>query len=433
MQPSGTGVAPNPSNSSVPVPAATSALPPAAAPPARGPSRAVKFVVGAVVVAAIVVLAGVIFLSPASSSGPFRPVSFSVAESAATNVSSSTPGGPWTLLGATGVDGTTGVSTSVQWPGCDYISGTGFDSGRPYLGNYSSGQLANWLITYFDPGRTQFLVIEVDGGHASNIGVASGSCGAGVGPAVSSNVIDSTQVAAALLRSIQVERFLGTAVSANASYALVDLGGGIGVVWQVSYETCAIAASGPFAGVGSDVEATVNATTGRIVDLRSSLASSPSCAEPPATVPIGSVFGAEVHGLLTCPSGDTYVGNGCRAGDYAYEIGIAYVQTAVTFERVLFEVETATGGVVNLGPVDGGFAIVNLSGAVLAESTPGPLLSMTGWTFPVGSPATNTTPLNMVNDLIVIDMGTSAPSGEGYLFVTNGVGSLSGSATIDLP
>lgn len=398
--------------------------------------RAVAIVV--ILVAVLVVLAlvftGVLVVLPQSSPGPGEPQPFSTAVSAADNVSASTSGGPWTLHGVQGSDVTVHFGIQVG-SNCGFTSGNGFDSIQPYTGNYSNGTLANWLFFYQNPKATQFLAVADDGGHTSNIGI-SGSSGCGLNnntpPVNPSVVVDSTQVAATLLHNLQVERFIASNPVANSSFLLLYKGEIGGWMWQVGYQTCQVGNYGPLGAVGDSLQAFVNATTGTVDEIYSALGVGSCSGAPTQTYPVGTVLGFGLATLSTCLTGYTYAANGCHAGDWTYLVPLVVAQQVVTYGSITFQVEGPNGAVVTLAGQTGGFAaFAFLNGTeLLAESPASSLLSMTAWTYPSGSSASNSAHFD---DSVLIDMGSENPEGSGYMFVVTGQGSLYGTFTIGLP
>jgi len=401
--------------------------------PVRSRGRTVAILV--IAVAAIVVvslaLTGVLPLFPAASSTSYTAQAFSPAVSAANNVSASTPGGPWSLRGVQGADTT--IPTSIQvGSNCGFQSGSGTESFGSYTGNYSNGELDSWTFLYENPGNTQFLVVEDNGGHASAVGVSSSNCDQNKGsvPVNPEGVIDSPRIATTLLHNLLVERFIASNPIANSSFLLIDLGPPTGWVWEVGYQTCQVGGYGPF--TGNDVEAIVNATTGVLNNISSATGVS-SCAGHATPTAIGSVFGLFFPKEATCPPGDSYAVNGCQGGDAIYLVGVAYAQSVAHLGNFFLQIETSDGKVLTLSQGVGGFAILNGSTDAVAESTAGPTLSMTGWTFPAGSPANNSTVLENGKSSIVVDLGTSIPYGLGNFLVVNGSGPLSGTFGENLP
>jgi hypothetical protein len=254
-------------------------------PPPRRKRRRVAIVV---IVVAVVLVSGLILTGAippkggrSSSSGP-APVSYSSAEASAASISASRSGGPWSLVVVFGFDFTSSYSNSTPPSGCTMEGGTGTVSVAAYTGNYSNGQLSNWLFLYLNSVRTTALYVEVGGSTASVIGTVqiSSSCDAGLNPdeALPSSVEDSTQVASTLLESDQVEAFLHNNSSANALYGLFNNAPG-GSVWAVTYSSCLISGfGGSGAGTGASLHAELNASTDAILGV-TSLPSGTSCSE----------------------------------------------------------------------------------------------------------------------------------------------------------
>jgi len=388
----------------------------------------------AVLVVLAVLLTSALVFPPSTPASSNVPQSFFTAVSAAENLSEVTPGGPWLLHGVEGSDVTTHFGIQVEFGSdCSYLSGTGYDSIEPYTGNYSNGELVNWVFIYHNAKETQFLVLTDDGGPASNIGILSVSGCSGesiMPPVIPSVVIDTTQVAAALVHNVLAERFIASNPVANSSFTLVNRGSPFGWVWEVGYQTCQVGDYGPT--TGNEVQAVVNATTGD-VDNISTASGVSSCSGHSATTPLGSVFGLFYPTEAMCPTGDTYLVNGCRGGDAIYRVGIAYSQPVAHLGDLLLQVETSTGVVLSLSEGVGGFGVLNGSSEAVAESAASPTLSMNGWTFPLGSPATNATVLSNTFSEFVVDLGPSSPYGHGYVLLVTGTGPMSGAFSENLP
>ncbi len=161
-----------------------------------------------------------------------------------------------------------------------------------------------------------------------------------------------------------------------------------------------------------------------VLDAR--LASSGSVKDP-----IGSAFAAGAPAPQTCPTGATYAGSGCIAGDHAYDLSVE--SSHVTFADVRFEVRTLDGAAY-VAPSAGGFSVLNISGDVVAQMTPSSmtLAMQTGFstysasaTACSGGPCSPSTPITSLY-YIVVDVGTVSISDDGYQFVVVGAGSYSG-------
>jgi zinc-ribbon domain len=151
------------------------------------------------------------------------------------------------------------------------------------------------------------------------------------------------------------------------------------------------------------------------------------------TVPlgIGDAFNAGNPVASVCGPGDTYASDGCVAGHYIYSLTVEF--SVINFTSAEFEVKTSSGAIATATGA-GGFSLVTTSGAPGAESaTESTTMAMTS-PFTVfsanatachGRACTTSTPLTSYYT-IVIDMGTSSPSGLGYTFVAVGIGSYDG-------
>jgi len=258
-------------------------LTPRSPPRRKGRRVAIVVIVVVVVLVAGLILTGVIPLNGGgSSSSGTATVSYSSAEASAASTSDSRSGGPWSLVVVLGFDFTSSYSNSTPPSGCTMAGGTGTVSVGAHTGNYSNGQLSNWLFLYFNSGRTIVLYVEVSGSTASVVGTVqiSPSCQPGLSPdeTLSSSVEDSPLVASTLLGSAQVDAFLHNYSSANALYGLFNNAPG-GSVWAVTYSSCLISGfGGSGAGTGASLHAELNASTDAILSV-TSFPSGTSCSE----------------------------------------------------------------------------------------------------------------------------------------------------------
>jgi len=153
---------------------------------------------------------------------------------------------------------------------------------------------------------------------------------------------------------------------------------------------------------------------------------------PWRTTPIGTAFAAGDPIANTCAVSSTFSVNGCKAGDYIYEITIE-TSSQVAFDNVLLEVKTSTGAIEShVGA--GGFSIMSIGGQVLAQ-TPipgGESMAMVSTFTTYGIGVWPETYLTSVYS-ILLDMGTANPAGLGYTFVvvgTNGYAGTTGSLSL---
>lgn len=146
--------------------------------------------------------------------------------------------------------------------------------------------------------------------------------------------------------------------------------------------------------------------------------------------PIGSAFAAGNPNSGRCPTNDTYAADGCTAGDYTYTLTIE--SSAVTFANVLFEVRTPTGSVLNLTS-PGGFSVTSITGVVSAQTLALSSLSMSATWAVYHASVAGSTPLTPLY-VILIDVGTTGPTGNGDFFTVAGTNGYSGTtAPLSLP
>ena len=166
----------------------------------------------------------------------------------------------------------------------------------------------------------------------------------------------------------------------------------------------------------------------------------------PSTTPIGSAFTAgnpttsnaigtiAVGGADTCSSASTTLGSAIVSGDWTYTLTVE--SSTVTFGSVLLQVKTSVGTVAPIAST--GFYVVNVAGGIAACSLTAANagLSMGGsvqFTYPTAQGLTLSSSLTNLYT-IVIDMGTTQPTGLGYVFDVAGQGSYSGTtAPLPLP
>jgi flagellin-like protein len=165
--------------------------------------------------------------------------------------------------------------------------------------------------------------------------------------------------------------------------------------------------------------------------------------------PIGSAFNAgnpvssksSATGGVGSLSGG-WTGTGCVSGDYCYTLTVE--SSTITFTSALFEVKTTAGTIYSAGAGTGGFSIVNIGGGVVAQSAHITISGGLAMTSPIAifnstagacnsASCVTSSPLTSIYT-VVIDMGTSSPSGLGLTFVAVGTGSYSGTtAPVLLP
>jgi flagellin-like protein len=163
----------------------------------------------------------------------------------------------------------------------------------------------------------------------------------------------------------------------------------------------------------------------------------------PGSTPIGSAFatGRATGGTCAAGSGQSLgaaaITGGCKAGDFVYTVTIE--SSTVTFDSVLFQVKTSSGGVFAGGSASSSFAVLDSGGHVAAITVTGATVTMTstwsGYGPTTAAPAYKaSTPLTNLYT-IVIDGGSSTSlTGQGLTLVALGTGSFSGATNpVSLP
>ncbi len=170
----------------------------------------------------------------------------------------------------------------------------------------------------------------------------------------------------------------------------------------------------------------------------------------PGSTPIGSAFTAGNPTASSCATGLTYAAasatgkGGCLAADYIYTLTVE--TSTISMDSALFEVKTSSGSILSLPAGVGGFSVMNIQGEVVAQGPLGTAAAAMAMSTTLGFPTftgsttacngaacSSSTTLTSIYT-IVIDMGTSNPTGLGYEFVAVGTGSFSGTTSpVSLP
>jgi flagellin-like protein len=152
----------------------------------------------------------------------------------------------------------------------------------------------------------------------------------------------------------------------------------------------------------------------------------------PGSVGIGTAFNAGNPIASKCAAGGTVATTGCLAGDFIYTLTVE--SSSVTFTSAEWQVKTSSGSIAAATGV-GAFSIVNVGGVAVAWESTGTAMAMTtvfanfgAGAICNGAACTSSSPLTSIYS-IVLDMGTTSPSGLGYTFVAVGVGSYSGTSS----
>lgn len=164
------------------------------------------------------------------------------------------------------------------------------------------------------------------------------------------------------------------------------------------------------------------------------------------TKPIGSAFTAGAPTVSACAATSAQTvpivaatTGGCNPADYIYTLTVE--SSTIAFSNALFEVKTSSGAIYTpaAGGAHDGFAILNIAQQVVA-------ISVTAGGMAMASPFANFGPGTECNSAacsgstslttiytIVIDMGTTSPSGTGLSFVAVGTAGFSGTTSLALP
>lgn len=264
-------------------------------------------------------------------------------------------GGGWTLLFAAGLVSPTAeqVPTNTSLLGtlssyCTVTELTPLSSLTvpAYAGNRSSGASPAWTFAYKNSTDAVALVSVIDG-HGTVVATLTGlGCALGVAlgfSAVPGNAIDSSQVAKDVEPAAQ--DFLSAHPNASAVYALI---GGVHAYslnlpreWEVTYSSCTLNATPT--GTGSEFNATVNVTTGKV--LRTATSNSVACGSSTVspTEPLNTSFDLGTQTVTgTSP-------------DQNFSWPVIFAQNGITWDNLSAEVENLTSS--GSTPVSAGWTL----------------------------------------------------------------------------
>lgn len=248
--------------------------------PSRKPNRTLVYIAVAVAVALAVILVAVFLVLPAStSSSPGTTggaLTYKGARPIANATASGFSGGGWVPVASAGlVTPSTEVvpvnSISLDGLHCTFtaVSGNGNFTLPSYAGNRSGGASPVWEFVYRNASGVAAVVSVIDG-KGTVLGTLSGSECKTVFDLllpIPGNVIDSSVAAAAI--EPNASAFLSTYPNASAEYGLsggVSIGDlNLGPEWRIVYTSCAFNTSDT--GSGEEFNATVNATSGRVLTV----------------------------------------------------------------------------------------------------------------------------------------------------------------------
>jgi hypothetical protein len=163
----------------------------------------------------------------------------------------------------------------------------------------------------------------------------------------------------------------------------------------------------------------------------------------PGATPIGSAFAAGnphpsnavgTAGSSTCATTTTTAAAAIKSGDWTYTLDIE--SSTANLGGILLQVRAATGG---FDASHIAFYITGTAGAVVAcagtSASPasGSMSSSLPFTYPTAGGATSSLRLTSAYQ-IVLEMGASSPTGQGFTFDAAGQGSFTGvTASVALP
>lgn len=214
--------------------------------------------------------------------GPLRQPgeTFAPAATAANKAVDSVSGGPWELVAAIGYAPVSATQTSgnaTLGSGCAIAPAGGTIVSSVYVpafsGSFSAGAATWWGLFYLNPSTRHVLVVEVTGGTATPLLIASGTCVSTlqkISP-VPPNLIDSSAAAATLWNS-GGSLFASAHSQLSLNLEMVIAGGGTfdgyslpGATWLIDYSPCLPLGLGGPTGSQPEFEGLVNATSGSFV------------------------------------------------------------------------------------------------------------------------------------------------------------------------
>jgi hypothetical protein len=458
--------APPPPTSPAPVGAGSMMGAPPTPPPRQGLSRGAMGVIVVVVVIAVLVLAlfltGVIpgFKSGNGSGSGTSGTSFTTALSTASS-SAAAMGGSWVVVAGFGVDSVVPLAVPSNLAGtlgltCPVTNAPSSPPTLPATTNsYSNGDQTGWVFFLYQSSTSTLLLSIVIGSSATTLGTVVGaSCFTNFEDFTGAvGVIDSP----AATQAVASDAASFTSATSQASSSLFFLSGysvteygqtvASGPTWNVMYTNCSFTAT---SGSGSQFVATVNATSGAVTNdggTHTIGCSSLTITPPPEQkTPLGTAFAMGSPILTTVTS--TGAGIGCSTPasgtEYCYEVTIEQASSGVTILNLGFEVRNSEGVAF---PVTG-ISIASIASSTGAGSTTlpatcaGPVCNggtgTTAWTYGTSGPCASsacgpTEQISSATMLIVIDMGTINPAGNGYELLALAQGPYAGTVTTALP
>jgi len=423
--------------------------------------------IGVVVVVIVVILVLALFLTgvlpglkSSGSSSSSSPASFDSAQSTASN-NAANRGGSWTVVAALGVDSVVPLAVPSDLGALFGLSCkvTNTSSSPPSVpantGAYATGDQSGWVFFLYQSSSSTLLLSLVIGSSVTTLGTIVGSsCFTAFGQFTgSAGAIDSP----AVTQAVATDAASFTSAYSSASSSLLFVSGSSITVdghtittapsWDVMYTNCSFDAT---SGTGAQYTASVNGTSGAVTvnGGTNTIACTSLTLAPPVqqTEPFGDNF-AMGSPVLTTVS-PTGAGVGCAtptAGtEYCYDLTIEGASAGLTLSSVGLEVRTSSGAT---------FAVKGISIASFLSSTgagsttlpatcAGPVCndgsSSTPWTYGTtgvctGPPACGPSTQLSTTMMIILDMGTTSPAGQGYVCVALGQAPYAGTVSTSLP
>ena len=265
-------------------PTATTSVP--GAPPPAAPAKPnrtmlyVGIIVAVVVVVLLIALLVLPSLTSSSSSSAGTYLTYTGALPVANSAAGGYAGGGWVPLFSVGLVTATSETVPVNSTALENVTSectitwqtsTSSLTIPGYTGNRSNGVASAWEFVYRNASYVLAIVSVIDGKGMVLATLTGADCtfAAQFLSPLTSNIIDSSQAAADV--EPYAAGFLATHPNSSAVFGLIGgisfLGHGTGPKWTVAYSTCALTTSP--SGTGAEFNATLNATTGKVLGTNS--------------------------------------------------------------------------------------------------------------------------------------------------------------------
>jgi hypothetical protein len=380
----------------------------------------------------LILLAGLLVSGATGGGGPLTSaVGITYYAARGIGAQAGSPYGTWTLVDAAGIDLANATQVPLNFSAFGSCNISSFAGAIPpsltipkFTGSLTTGALSEWIFTYRSASPAAELDVGVTAGVANLIVEISGPNCQGLGAhftALPTSIVDSPAAVSAV-DTAGGAAFLAAhprEVSLFASVIPAGFGGpGSSVEWGVFYTTCSTYFSSPPPSEppGATFYADVNGTSGLVVP---GSVYTGTCGGPPI-VPIGSALALGPPTVTVgAGTGGTVASQGCTTGDYCYSVPIVAASGNVTPGDFTLQVKGAGGS----GYPAVGYAILSVAAQVVVYSTGAIEVA---WSAGVGSAST---PLSATM-VMIVDMGTTDPTGQGYYLTLTGTGPFTRSSEI---